>query len=96
MNISARRILFSSFTFWIALGALALYSLFPLRQSLKFGIDLVGGTYITLEVQTEKAIEDSFQRKAQSFAAKFDKAGLTEPTSKKVTAQENRLNFSSS
>ena len=29
----------------------------PLRKKLRFGIDLVGGTYITLEVQTDKAVE---------------------------------------
>lgn len=95
MNISARRIFFSGFGFWLAIAALALYTLLPLRKNLKYGIDLVGGTYITLEVQTEKAIEDALQRKMRSFGSKFEKAGISAATSQKVTADSIVLTFTS-
>jgi len=56
MVTSLRRVLVSSFGFWIILGALALYFLYPPMKRLTFGIDLVGGTYITLGVKTDEAI----------------------------------------
>jgi preprotein translocase subunit SecD len=55
MNV--RPLMFSSFSLWIAIGLFSIYLLYPLRNTLRFGIDLVGGTYITLEAQTEKAVE---------------------------------------
>ena len=57
MNSSARGLFFSGFSFWMLVAALGIYLLFPLKDSLRLGIDLAGGTYITLEVQTEKALE---------------------------------------
>ncbi len=57
MNVSSsRNIVFSSFTFWALVALIGLYAIWPMRQKIKFGIDLVGGTYITLEVQTDKAV----------------------------------------
>ena len=94
MNISVRRIFFSGFGFWLAVAAIALYMLLPLRKNLKYGIDLVGGTYITLEVQTEKAVEDALYRKAKSFGSKFEKAGIGATTNQKVTADSIILSFS--
>lgn len=58
MSADIRKIVFSGFMFWVAVAAIGLYLITPLREKLRFGIDLAGGTYITLEVQTEKAIED--------------------------------------
>lgn len=90
MIMSFRRVLASSLGFWLAIAALSLYFLYPLKQRLKFGIDLVGGTYITLGVQTGVAIEHELQQLVKSalFALKrdakiepqtekFDKASLT-------------------
>lgn len=57
MDVGARKLLFSGFTFWAVVIVVSAVVIWPLRQKLRFGIDLVGGTYITLEVQTEKAVE---------------------------------------
>lgn len=62
-----RSFLFSSFMFWLLIAALSVYFLYPLRQKLKFGIDLVGGTYITLKVETEKAIEHELRNKSKQL-----------------------------
>ena len=48
---------FSELSFWCLVCAVALFFVLPLRQQLKFGFDLKGGTYLTLEVETDKAIE---------------------------------------
>ena len=51
-----RKVLMSWATFWIVVSGLIVWWLWPLRENLKFGMDLVGGTFLTLEVQTEKAV----------------------------------------
>jgi len=61
MIMSLRRVLVSSFGFWLVLAAIALYFLYPPMKRLKFGIDLVGGTYITLGVKTDEAVAHELQ-----------------------------------
>ena len=57
MTGSLRKVVVSGFAAWVAFGLVGLYFLMPLREKLRFGIDLVGGTYITLDVKVEKAVE---------------------------------------
>src|SRR5260221_548978 len=71
MNSSARRIVSSELIIWLLLCGIGLYILYPLRQTLRFGIDLVGGTYLTLEVKTEKAVESELISKMQNIESKF-------------------------
>ena len=69
MNLSARSVLFTGFSFWMLFAAVALYFVMPLRKNIKFGIDLVGGTYITLDVKVEKAVEHELQDRLHSISA---------------------------
>lgn len=84
MNITAQKILGSSLFFWIILAGFCLWFIIPLRQKLRFGIDLVGGTYITLEVQTEKAIEAPLVELMQKMKKQFKTAKLPKPTAAEV------------
>ena len=93
MNLSMRRIFLSEFMFWILVCGIGLYFLLPLRQSLRFGIDLVGGTYLTLEVQTEKAVETNLVEEMQSIDARLKKANGVLPTSKYVEKNNIVLTF---
>jgi preprotein translocase subunit SecD len=70
MNSTAKRFASSSLMIWILLIAIGIYFLYPLRKSLRFGIDLVGGSYLTLEVKTDVAIEAELIRKLQSIETK--------------------------
>ena len=87
MNASMRTILSTSFIAWIVAAVLGLAYLFTfvdgrikLRQDrIKFGIDLVGGTYITLEVEAEKAIEVEVTDKSRSLFKKMDEASMELP-----------------
>lgn len=87
MNATMRNILGTSFIAWIIAAVLGLVYLFTfdggrikLRpERVKFGIDLVGGTYITLEVQTEKAIEVELTDKVQSVLKKMEEAAQAVP-----------------
>lgn len=63
MESAARRFFLSGFFFWLVLGIFSVYLLIPLRKSLKFGIDLVGGTYVTLDVQVDEAVKHELQER---------------------------------
>ncbi|MCA9770426.1 protein translocase subunit SecD [Candidatus Dependentiae bacterium] len=86
MNI--RALLFSWLSFWVVVGAIGLYFLYPLRNTLRFGIDLVGGTYITLEVQTDKAVESVLLEKLQAISNKLESADKM-PVDKKVVVESH-------
>jgi preprotein translocase subunit SecD len=95
MNTSLARGLSSWFTFWIVLALVFCYLLWPLRHTLRFGIDLVGGTFITLEVQTEKAVEAELQSKLQAISKKLNSAGKEAPALKAVEKGAIVLTFNS-
>jgi len=89
MNLSARQILTSSFTFWVVLAGVCLFLTFPIKKHLRFGIDLVGGTYITLEVKTDKAVENELLERAQEITSYLAKNNMETPQSK--TVKDNSL-----
>jgi len=66
MDITNRRFVLYSFGFWVVLACACVFILYPLREKLRFGIDLVGD-YITLEVQTDKAVEAELAEKLQAL-----------------------------
>ncbi|TET06901.1 protein translocase subunit SecD [Candidatus Dependentiae bacterium] len=92
METLVRRFVFSGFFFWLILAGFALYFIFPFQQKLRFGIDLVGGSYITLEVQTDKAIEAELSEKLQRFTDRFKKANV-KLVSKELIHNEIILKF---
>lgn len=95
MSLALRRLVFSGFAFWLAVGVLAFYLIWPLRERLRFGIDLVGGTYITLEVQTDKAIEAELVDRINPIVNKLKNAGRALPTTKVVNEGALVLTFES-
>ncbi len=95
MNLSIRRIFLSELMFWTVLCVVGLYFLLPLRKSLRFGIDLVGGTYLTLEVQTNKAVEAELVEIMQSVDSKLRRSQRILPASKFVEKETIVLAFAS-
>ncbi len=95
MKLNLQRLLISQLTFWLFICAIGIYFLYPLRKSLRFGIDLVGGTYLTLEVQTDKAVEAELINKMQSIDPKLKQARKAVPTAKKIEDQAIVLTFDS-
>jgi len=94
MNTLMRRFIFSGFFFWLVLASIALYFILPFRQKLRFGIDLVGGSYITLEVQTDEAIRAELSEKLQRIPDRLKKANL-KLASKELVKNEIILKFES-
>lgn len=93
MSLSLRRIFLSEFMIWILFGIIALYFIIPLRKSLRFGIDLVGGTYLTLEVQSDKAVEAELVERMQVIESKLARLYKIHPTSKKIEKESIVLTF---
>jgi preprotein translocase subunit SecD len=90
---SARRLATSELMIWLVLCLLGLYCIYPLRKTLRFGIDLVGGTYLTLQVQTDKAIEAELLGKLQSIDARLKRERSISIISKTVSDQKIVLVF---
>lgn len=95
MNFSLRKLFVSELMFWLVLCAVSLYLILPLRKSIRFGIDLVGGTYLTLEVQTDKAVEAELVEQMQSIDGKLRRAGYVLPSSKYIEKNHIVLVFPS-
>ncbi len=93
MQLSLRRFLFSGLSLWFVVTIIGIYFLADLRKRINFGVDLVGGTYITLEVQLDKAIETEIAQRAQSLADTLKKNGF-EPVSVTAEKEAGYLNFS--
>jgi preprotein translocase subunit SecD len=93
MNSTAKRIASSGLMFWIALCIIGIYFLYPLRKSLRFGIDLVGGSYLTLEVKTDTAVEAELVRKLQAIDAKFKREKSISLISRTIQDQKIILTF---
>lgn len=95
MDITSRRFVLYSFGFWVVLAIACIFIVYPIREKLRFGIDLVGGTYITLEVQTDKAVEAELAEKMQSMSDKLKKANKVLPKSREIKKETLTLTFDS-
>lgn len=95
MTTSLRRIAFSGMAAWVVVLAFGIYYLMPLREKLRFGIDLVGGTYITLEVKTEKALEAELLDKIEWATARLRDARKPLPTSHELKNSVLTFTFNS-
>ena len=93
MKLIARRLASSELMIWLLLCVIGIYFLYPLRKSLRFGIDLVGGTYLTLEVQTDKAIEAELLSKLQSIDSKLKRERSLSLISKTIANEKITLTF---
>lgn len=68
MNKSIQRAVMSGFSAWIMFAAVMCGYLYWYGQKdIRFGIDLVGGTYITLEVQEEDVVKNYLNDKIRGF-----------------------------
>lgn len=95
MSGSLRSMLLSGFAFWVIIAGISLYLVFPLRQKIRLGMDLAGGTYLTLEVQTDKAVEAELIQRMQLALDKIKKARKSLPSQKSVENGVVLLSFAS-
>ncbi len=93
MVFSVRRMLTSSMSLWILVTFIGIYFLLHLNKFINFGIDLVGGTYMTLEVQVEKAFEAEVGSIAQKASQLLKKAQKPVPVTQSATNATARMTF---
>lgn len=92
MNMAMRRLFVSGFMGWVLFAAITVaYFGFYGKNSLKFGIDLVGGSYITLEVQQDDVVRNELNDKIKSFTSSLDQANFEMES--KPLFQNNSLVF---
>jgi preprotein translocase subunit SecD len=80
MRLSFQRFFLSSLFAWFLVTIVGVYFLIHVRSYIRFGIDLAGGTYITLEIDTEKAFQDEIVSVSQSLIEKTTQAALPAPS----------------
>lgn len=93
MTLTSRPTLLLSVLFWLAATAFGVYFLLTIERRLNFGIDLVGGTYITLEVEVDKAISNELMENMQAINAKLADEQKNPASAPKVEGQKGILTF---
>ena len=96
MDFSAKRFFMSGFIFWLAVAAISVWYLIPIRKHIKLGIDLVGGTYITLDVEVEEAVKHELREKQKSLVELLKDKDKKVPISQKIEERSFLLNFENS
>lgn len=77
MSLSIRRFFISGFFAWVMFAAAtSFYFYYYGKNTLKFGIDLVGGTYITLEVQEDDVVRNELNDKVKTFTSALQHAKI--------------------
>lgn len=101
---STMRNVFAPFWGWVAAAILICVYLFTFNQNwrpilrenkVNFGIDLVGGTYIRLKVETDKAVEVELNDKSQQIINRLEDRELAVPVARKVDNNSILLTFES-
>lgn len=78
MLSSKPSILFGAFI-WLAITAGGGYLLYNIKHYINFGIDLVGGTYLTLDVKVEEAIKNELLSTVQNLMDTLKKENKEAP-----------------
>src|SRR5262249_54862025 len=90
---SVRSLFFSQLSAWLLIAAISVYFLYPLRRSIRLGMDLAGGTYLTLEVQTDKAVEAELVEQWQAIENRLKAEHKPLPQSKKIVGNMIELTY---
>lgn len=93
MTFSLKNTIFSWFGIWLLAAGLSVFLIW--NKGLRFGIDLVGGTYLKLQVDTNKAIESELSARMGTAASVLEKAGIAQPTKSSVINDQLELSFDS-
>lgn len=73
MALSLRPSLLLGALIWLGITAYGVYVLFDIKNSINFGIDLVGGTYLTLEVKVNEAVKNELMHAMQMLSDQLKK-----------------------
>jgi len=80
---------------WLSVTVAGVYLGLNLKKYINYGIDLVGGTYLTLDVQLEKAVENELVVYMQEVRNRLKKENKELPGEPFVKGEQGILTFSS-
>jgi len=97
MVLTSRPGLLVNLLLWVAVTAFGGYLLTHIKQYINFGIDLVGGTYLALDVKIEEAYKHELMSISDDFVEKLKGEKLALPKAPKISAngEEAELEFES-
>ncbi len=95
MISSTRRGVFVEFFSWVLLAIIGTYIVWPLKDRPRRGIDLVGGFYITLNVDLEEALKMELVHTMQTLLSVLQKNDIADPLTHKVESNAIVFNFKS-
>jgi preprotein translocase subunit SecD len=95
MTGTQRTQLIGHFLFWAMITIPSVYFVYNLKHYINFGIDLVGGTYVTLQVQLDKAHENELVEELQTVNAILKKKELPRPARHAIDDTKLTLEFDS-
>ncbi len=107
MTSRITQVLFTKFSAWVLFFFIGLYWIFPnlfnrdpinwstrfAMSNINLGIDLKGGTYITLGVDIDKAVENFVESRGREITKFLQKKKIADPTSRVIKNQELVLTF---
>lgn len=79
MSFAARPTLVFNSLLWLLLTIYGGYVLYNIQNKVKFGIDLVGGTYLTLEVKVDEAVKNDLMAPIQNLIDQLKDQNLDMP-----------------
>ncbi len=82
------------FFFWVALAVVGSYFVWPLKDHLKLGTDLIGGFYLTLQVETDEAVRTELVERMRGAVHRVKEQGL-DVVAQKVEGHSFELTFNS-
>jgi preprotein translocase subunit SecD len=95
MILSLKKISLTGLVAWAIFAIVAGFILYPPRKKIRLGIDLAGGTYITLAVKVEKAVENELQGFLNSLTKQLKREEQIVALSSVVEGSEIVMRFSS-
>jgi len=95
MILTSRPGLLVNLLLWLAVTIFGAYLLTHIKQFINFGIDLVGGTYLTLDVKIEEAYKHELMSISDDFIEKLKTEKLQFPKAPKISSngQDAELEF---
>ena len=88
-----KSLLSSAFAVWVVFVAVGVFLLWTKRAPLRFGIDLVGGNYVTLDVKVEEAIKSDLVERLQILTKSFKRYKIAAPISSKIENNKLQISF---
>ena len=96
MSVSFRKLIPASMLFWVLITFVGIFYVYNIKKYVSFGIDLVGGMYLTLEVDVDKAVESELLDEARNLQTKLEKDGIQTQANVKIENGQAVLTFSDS